>query len=443
MKKTFAILTSVLSAYFMFIACETTDAAKKKSAAPQPAQIAFTKPESISAKDLPDGFAAEGFSAKIDYGASRTVSTKAELLDAVKKGGVIYVNGMIDLSDGMLPGEPGGSTPALDAFVKQNSRFSTYDEFKKAYVAACSLTTNDQSKGPQSSLYSTLRELENAYYSAITLQLKSNTVLIGLTNESGFVGGMVSITNVSNVILRNLTILNAYDPFPHHESGDGYNADPDNVHIEIAKNVWVDHCTLGDTIGVSHVLTGGKDDEKWQTFDGVCDIKGASNNITVSYCKFMNHDKTMLIGASDSESISPEARRVTIHHNYFYNCGQRIPMVRLTTVHTYNNYIDMDKTATYKNNYALGVRYNALVQSENNYFGSGISYSYSGHTSKQGTVYVIGDLDKSSSGRKPGQVSFSKSALFTIPYAYATISAKEVPDYVKANAGAGVIPVTQ
>ena len=444
MKKIIAVSAGILS--LALFSCGTTSqaSAKAKESAVTKQTVSFVRPEKISVSQLPDGFASVGFAFKGDLNSSVTVRTKAELLSALRKGGVIYVNGMIDLSDGMLPEEAGGSNAALDAFVKKYSKFSTYKEYKDAYVAACTLSTEDSSKGPKSSLYETMHTLNLAYRDVITLTLRANTYLVGANENSGFFGGSISISGVSNVIIRNLTIRDAYDPFPHHEANDGYNAQHDTVSIQNSKNIWIDHCTICDTRTVSHVLTAGKNDEKWQTYDGLCDIANGCDNITVSYCKFMNHDKTMLIGSSDSESITPEKRHVTLHHNYFYNCGQRLPMVRLTTVHTYNNFFEVDSSAPYKSNYALGVRYNALIQSENNYYGKGTGYSFSGASgSKQGTVYSVGDIDKTSNGKKAGQFKTSKSPLFEIKYPYATLSAEEVPDYVKANAGAGAIPVAQ
>ncbi|MBQ8678869.1 MAG: polysaccharide lyase family 1 protein [Treponema sp.] len=443
MKKTFSLYASALLFSLSIAACSSTTKASAATTT-KSERVPFARPESISASQLPDGFASTNFSSKVDFSSAKTVSTKEELRSALRKGGVIYVNGMIDMSDGMLPSEGGASNAALDAFVKKHSRFSTYKEYKDAYAAACTTSTDDSSKGPQSSMYTTMHDLNLTYRDVIQVAIRSNTILIGLTSESGFSGATISINGVSNVILRNLTIRDAYDPFPHHEANDGYNAQHDTVAIQGSKNIWVDHCTFADTINVSHVLTAGKNDEKWQTFDGLCDITNGNDNITISYCKFMNHDKTMLIGSSDSESIKPENRHITLHHNYFYNCGQRLPMVRLTTVHTYNNFFEVAKDAPYKSNYALGVRYNALIQSENNYYGSGTGYSFSGNSgSKQGTVYSIGDIDKTTNGKKTGQYKVSKSPLFTIPYTYATITAEEVPDYVKANAGAGMIPVVQ
>ena len=175
----------------------------------------------FSAADLPDGFAGVGFKG-LKTDSSVTVNNKKDLLSALKKGGVIYVDGMIDLSEGMLPSVGGASTSALDAFVKKHSSFSSYTEYRDAYAAACTLETEESSKGPKSSLYDTMHDMNIAYRDLIRLTVRSNTVLVGLGENSGFSGGCLSISGVSNVILRNLKILDAYDPFPHHEKDDGY-----------------------------------------------------------------------------------------------------------------------------------------------------------------------------------------------------------------------------
>lgn len=443
MRRISVFLAGVFVPLLFCFSCGSASSAVQSSFVPEGEEVAFARPESISAGDLPDGFASVDMSLKVSADSAKVVSTKSELLSALRRGSVVYVNGMIDLSEGMLPDEAGGSNPALDSFVKSRSRFSTYAEYKEAYAAACSFSTDDTSNGRKSSLYDTMHSMNIDYRDKIRLSVPSNTVIIGLTAESGFFGGAVFIDGVSNVVLRNLVIRDAYDPFPHHEDNDGYNAQHDAVSVSGSKNVWIDHCTLYDTRTISYVLTGGKSKEKWQTYDGLLDITGSCDKVTVSYCKFMRHDKVMLIGSSDSESISPDSRKVTLHHNYFYNCGQRLPMVRLTKVHTYNNLFEVDKTAPYDSQYALGVRYNALIQSEKNYYGSGIKYSFSGHQSKQGTVYSVGDVDRSSNGKKSGQFKTSKSALFSIPYPYAALPVDEVPEYVRANAGAGTIPIVR
>ncbi len=144
---------------------------------------------------------------------------------------------------------------------------------------------------------------------------------------------------------------------------------------------------------LSYVSTGGSTSEKWQTYDGLCDIKNSVKNIVVSWCKFEEHDKTMLIGSSDSDG-SNETRTVTLHHNYFYNCGQRLPMVRNTKLHMFNNYFDAS-SPHYTQQYAVGVRKNSLIVAEGNYFGSGIAYSFN---NSDGSLYLSENTDESTKG---------------------------------------------
>ena len=270
--------------------------------------------------------------------------------------------------------------------------------------------------------------------------MKSNTTLIGKGPGCGIRGGTIQINGQSNIQIRNLTIQDPFDPFPHHEANDGYNAQWDGVNIQgTCKNIWIDHCTFEDTLTLGHVMTNGKDDEKWQTYDGLCDMKGNSEYITVSNCIFRNHDKTMLIGNDDKETVSV-TRTVTLYRNQFFNCGQRMPMVRKTDVHVVNNYYDYDGSWELEKGqqYAVGVRYNANVQSENNYFGSGINYSFSGWSDpeKRGNVYSSGDSDNSNRKMK-NDLNKSTSSLFTPSYTIEKIAASAVPNTVRASAGAG------
>ena len=396
--------------------------------------------KSISVADLPVGYA----NVTVQTGDGTTVTTKSELVSALSKGGLIYVSGTIDVSEGMLPSEAGGSTSALDEFVKTKTdslhsnhsdlypnAFNTYREFKEAYAELCSSSTNDKSSSSKATTLSrTLWTLNSEYGNTIKLKVsKSNTTIIGLENAV-IKGGSFQISNVSNVIIRNLTIQDAYDPFPHHEENDGFNAQWDNVCIDSAKNVWIDHCTFEDTMKYSEVKikTGGK--EKWQTYDGLCDIKGDATNITVSNSIFNNHDKTMLIGSSDSDGDNSK-RFVTLCGNYFYNCGQRLPMVRNTTIHIFNNYYDASNSP-YPNSYAIGRRKNCIIYAENNYFGSGIKYSVK---ESGGELHSSGNTDLS----KNGVTSETDDEVFSSlnKYKYTVLSASDAKTSVLANAGAG------
>lgn len=391
-----------------------------------------------------------------------TVSTKADFKKYVEAGGyIVYVNGMIDLSDGMLPSTAGGTTTALDAFVKSKSgsKFSSYDDYVTKYAGACTSSTNDKSSSSPASTYGKdMWSLNSAYGSTVVIKPKSNTMIIGLGTNSGLKGGSINISGVSNVAVRNLTIQDAYDPFPHHEKDDGFNAQLDCIVIQgTTSNIWIDHCTLKDTMYYKKVaISGGS--EKWQTYDGLCDIKGSAASVVVSYCKITAHDKTMLVGSSDTESFSG-TRNVTLHHNYFFNCGQRLPFVRMTNIHIYNNYYHYDSSVTmddghapYSQSAAIQVRSKAKIYAEKNYFSSGMQYAYKGDkaTNSAGTVSetVIYEVDNEIHSKKkdPGSslyFTYVNSAPFTPEYAYTADDALNLPETIPANAGAGKWTVQQ
>ncbi|MBR4323691.1 pectinesterase family protein [Treponema sp.] len=383
---------------------------------------------SLSINDKPVGFASVSKPSN-----TVTVSSRSDFINYAKKGGyIIYVNGMIDLSDGYLPSSAGGSTSKLDSLVKSNtsSKYSSYSSFVTAYAKGCSTSTDDKSSSsPASSLGKLLWACNSAYGNIIKVNIASNTWIVGKNSSSGLKGGSLNISSVSNVVLRNLNIQDAYDPFPHHEKNDGYNAQWDGVVIQgSSSNIWIDHCTFKDTMGYTTVKTGGSTSEKWQTYDGLCDIKGSVKNITISWNRFQDHDKTMLIGSSDSDG-SNSTRTVTLHHNYFYNCGQRLPMVRNTRLHMFNNYYDASNPR-YAQQYAVGVRANALIIAENNTFGSGIKYSFK---DTYGTLYASGNSDSSSGGNKSSTTS---SKPFSVSYSYSLDSASASKSSVSSNAGA-------
>ena len=384
---------------------------------------------SLSINDKPVGFASVS-----KPSSTVTVSNRSDFINYAKKGGyIIYVNGMIDLSNGMIPSSAGGSTSGLDSLVKSNTsgKYTSYSSFKTAYAKGCSTSTDDKSSSsPSSSLGKLLWACNSAYGNTIKVNIASNTWIIGKTSSSGLKGGSLNISSVSNVVIRNLTIQDAYDPFPHHEKNDGYNAQWDGIVIQgSSKNIWIDHCTLKDTMGYSTVSTGGSTSEKWQTYDGLLDMKGSISGITISWCKFQDHDKTMLIGSSDSDG-SNSTRTITLHHNYFYNCGQRLPMVRNTKLHMFNNYYDASNPR-YKQQYAVGCRAGSLIVAENNTFGSGIYYSFKDN---YGKLYASGNSDSS---QKKNSTTISSSKPFTPSYSYSLDSASTSKSNVQSNAGAG------
>ena len=144
----------------------------------------------IRSSDKPIGYASVNAKAIFGgYGNSEvTVNNRADLMKYAKNGNVvIYIQGKIDMTDEgngtMLPSVGGGTTPALDAWVnKQTSgQYKSYTDYKNAYGSVCTALTEDTSSGgsKQSSMYSVMSKLNNAYKNVIQLTVASNTTIIG------------------------------------------------------------------------------------------------------------------------------------------------------------------------------------------------------------------------------------------------------------------------
>ena len=423
----------------------TITAAAKYGSAKATCEVTVTGTASgktISLTDTPVGYAS--LSTDFSTTGGTTVTTRKELLSALSNGGVIIIDGMIDMSEGKLwsSGSTSMSTAqtALDSFVHSTvSTYSDYDDWVDKYTAACSTTTEDgKSSSTNSSLYADLWTLNAAYGNLIKVTIsKDGTTLIGKDENSGIRGGSIQISGKKNIIIRNLTIQDPCDPFPHHESGDGYNAQWDGICIQGSSSyIWVDHCTFEDTLTLAYTTNSTK--EKWQIFDGLCDMKGDSTNITVSNCHFKNHDKTMLIGSSDSDGDNSK-RFVSLIGNYFENCGQRLPMVRNSTIHVLNNYYTTSGSP-YSSQSCVNARKNAIVYAENNYFGSGCKYSFNAASGDSTPVlHASGNAGEKVSSTS--NISATDSTLFSSlnVYTYTAVTADVAKTNAEENAGAGYL----
>jgi len=412
----------------------------------------------IKASDTPIGFAGVNY-AMPTFTNVVTVKTRNELMKAIKnENSLIYIDGMIDMSDegsgSKLPAEGASNiavSSVMDSWIASQTShaYTTYGAWVEAYAAVCKESTDDKKTGNSgnSSLCSMVWTLNNAWKSVIQLNLKSNTTIIGLGNNSGIRGGTISINGIKNVVIRNLTLVDAIDMFPHHEKNDGFNAQFDCITIQGSNtaNIWIDHCTMKDTLVMQHVQSGTK--EKWQNYDGLCDIKGDGKGITVSNCHMYHHDKTMLVGSDDDEGDNT-VRKLSIINNHFDTCVQRLPMARNSQFHVLNNWYTFDKTQSVgdgktSGDYCIGARKVALLYSEANYFDSNMQYSIRGSESTASTakVYDTGSVDNNT--KKTNEYTAVSSAPFTVPYSYEPMTAENAKTYVAANAGAGVWTVVK
>lgn len=130
----------------------------------------------------------------------------------------------------------------------------------------------------------------------------------------------------SNIILRNLTFVSA----------GAYDCDGnDNLCLDGATKVWVDHCDFQDGV------------------DGNFDIKGNSDNITVSWCRFRylkepkaggsggsdDHRFSNLVGSGSSDKPSDGTYNITFGYCWWDNgCKQRMTRCRNASQHFLNCY---------------------------------------------------------------------------------------------------------
>ncbi|MCZ9346193.1 pectate lyase, partial [Streptomyces sp. TRM76130] len=204
----------------------------------------------------------------------------------------------------------------------------------------------------------------------IVLPVGSNTTLVGLGSSAVLKGASLQVKNADNVIVRNLELRDAYDCFPVWQPNAGGLGDwktaYDNLWLNGATHVWVDHVTASDQ--------GHPDEDEPTLFgrnylrhDGLLDITNASDLVTVSWSRFTDHDKAILIGSGDTATGDRGRLRVTLHHNAFESVVQRAPRVRFGQVHLYNNrYVVPEDDAGYR--YSLGVSTESALYAENNAF---------------------------------------------------------------------------
>ena len=179
-----------------------------------------------------------------------------------------------------------------------------------------------------------------ALQAQLTLQhVGSNVTLVGVGDDAGVSGGSLRIRDAHNVIVRNLTLSDAYDCFPQwdaNDSGGNWNSAYDNLSVWTATSVWLDHNTFddGEHPPASLDRVYGR---PFEVHDGLVDVTHGADLVTMSWNWFQHHDKTDIIGSSDSRLQDRGQHRVTQHHNRWTDIGQRGPRVRFGDVHVYNN----------------------------------------------------------------------------------------------------------
>lgn len=311
---------------------------------------------------LNDGWAAEGEGttggSAADADHVYTVTDRAGLVRALDGGSdtpkIIRIAGTVDANTD----DDGDHLDCED--------YATDGYATKTYLAAYDPRTWGAAKprGPQEEARqaSARKQAER-----VELLVGSNTTIVGLKGAV-LKGGSLQVRNASNVIIRNLDLRDAYDCFPVWQPNTGGLGDwktaYDNIWLTGATHVWVDHVTLSDK-GHPDAAEPTYFARNYLRHDGLLDITNGSDLVTVSWSRFADHDKAMLIGNSDSATGDRGRLRVTLHHNAFESVVQRAPRVRFGQVHVYNNRY-LAENDDYR--YSLGVSTESAIFAENNAF---------------------------------------------------------------------------
>ena len=308
-----------------------------------------------------DGFASVGNGTTGGANATEQnvfkVTNKKEFVSALKDRKnttpkIVLVYGTIDFDT-----DDNGKPLTMKDYMVDGYDFQQYLETHKPQSTAPKSLKDEQEAKRKAS--------QKNQSKSITVHVPPNTSIIGMDNAK--LKGVNLVLDSDNVIIRNIQFESPYDYFPSWDPNDGpegnWNSQYDSISIKGGTHIWIDHSSFQDGPETVEKYFG----RKYEHRDGLVDITNEADYITISYSTFANHNKTMLIGSSDSK-ISDEGKlHVTLHHNYFHDVVQRLPRVRFGQVHVYNNYFASDITnGEYAYAYALGVGKKSQIYAENN-----------------------------------------------------------------------------
>ncbi len=148
------------------------------------------------------------------------------------------------------------------------------------------------------------------------LRVPSNTTIDGRGKRVTLIDDGLGVYGSKNVILTHLTIdgrLSRLTQAVNVANG--------------SRDVWVDHMDLS------------------RMSDRLLNVKNGSTDVTISWTKFHNSNKVMLLNNITSKNLyanydRDSIARVTLHHNYFLNTVQRNPRGQFGTFHLFNNLLE-------------------------------------------------------------------------------------------------------
>ncbi|MER5574198.1 pectinesterase family protein [Streptomyces massasporeus] len=235
------------------------------------------------------------------------------------------------------------------------------------------------------------------------IKVQSDKTIVGRGTAGHIVGGGFFLgQGVHNVIIRNLTIRDAYQGIWNDKDHDF-----DAVQMDGAHHVWIDHNDL------RHMA------------DGLIDVRKDSTNVTVSWNKLSDNNKTFGIGWTENVKTD-----ITIHHNWIRETEQRNPSTdNAAHAHLYNNFLEDAPNTSIGSSYGNYSRGSTKMVLENSYF-QGVKNPVIKDSGA--TIVQRGNVFSGTSGRnESGGSAFDPNAY----YSYSLDKAADLPSLLKSGAG--------
>ena len=168
----------------------------------------------------------------------------------------------------------------------------------------------------------------DSYYNMCDISGAKNVTVEGVGEGAGLFQWGFTWKKSNSIEVRNLTFDDYTEDACSFEGGSKTATNPDEFD---SKNIWVHHNTINEGINYWDVCS----EQDKHEGDGGTDFK-YNAYVTLSYNHYVGCHKTGLIGGGDSQQTAS----VTFHHNWYENCGSRLPLARQANMHMYNNYYD-------------------------------------------------------------------------------------------------------
>ena len=315
---------------------------------------------------------------------------------------------------------------------------TTPDGLGEVRVTGSGTSTTTYKGSDFPSLYGKTVYDDDSFINVIEVQAAKNVTIEGVGCDAEFFQFGVGFEECQSIEVKNLTFTN------YPEDALNFIVGSDKG-VNAFGNYWVHNNTFNAGYNAWDI-TGERDK---YAGDGTIDMAFV-HNVTIAYNKFDSCKKTMLVGNSDSV----KCKNITIHHNYFYKVGSRIPLSRGTNIHSYNNYFDGCSTCS-------SIRVNTYLFSEANYFNEckkpfdliqGAVKSYGDwfvSSSTNGATIVTNRADAVNNNCKPDGTDYSAFDTDSTLFYYDAdngesdvmimLDSYDVPQFAMVFAGAGVM----